>query len=103
MSMFFKMSESLQREGIQYGKRWTTRFNAPKQLDTTSTDPTSVLCTLFTLTSRCWVAIRPRSFPLYTLAASVDSKNDPTIFPRPFCALKNIGRQAKAWVKLSEI
>jgi hypothetical protein len=45
-----RMSKCLQRKGIRCGGKLTMRFRAPKQFDTTSTDPASEVCTLFTLT-----------------------------------------------------
>ncbi len=83
-NIFLRMSECLQREGIRYGGRCSTRFNALKQSNTTSTNPTSVVCTRLTLTrSTRWIAISPRSSPLYALAVAEDSEKDPIILLRP--------------------
>jgi hypothetical protein len=60
-----------------------TLFSAPRQSETISTFPKRSLCTLFMLSRIRWMAMMPRSSPLYAFATSDASKNVPTIHPRP--------------------
>jgi hypothetical protein len=77
------MSECLHLDGIQCGGKWTTHCRAPKQSDTTSTDPDREVWTLLMQTRRRWIAIRPSSLPLYALLPIESSAKDPMIHPRP--------------------
>jgi len=72
----FRMSEWRHRDGIQYGGRFVTPFNAPRQSETTSTLPDRSLCCLLTLSRIRCMASRPRS-------SDSASERDPTIRPRP--------------------
>ena len=77
------MSEWRHRDGIRYGGRFVTCFNAPRQSETTSTLPERSLYCLLTLSRIRCMASRPRSSPLYAFATDSASEIDPTIRPRP--------------------
>jgi len=76
------MSEWRHRDGIQYGGRFVTCFNTPRQSEMTSTLPDRSLCCLLTLSRIRCMASRPRSSPLYAFATNSASERDPTIRPR---------------------
>ncbi len=78
----FRMSEWRHRDGIQYGGRFVTCFNTPRQSEMTSTLPDRSLCCLLTLSRIRCMASRPRSSPLYAFATNSASERDPTIRPR---------------------
>ena len=77
------MSEWRHRDGIRYAGSFVTRFNAPRQSETTSTLPERSLCCLLMLSRIRCIASRPRSSPLYAFATDSASEIDPTIRPRP--------------------
>ena len=77
------MSKWRHHDGIRYGGRFFTRFNAPRQSETTSTLPDRSLCCLLTLRRIRCMASSPRSSPLYAFATDRASERDPTMRPRP--------------------
>jgi hypothetical protein len=81
--MFLRILECRHLVGIRYGGKYETLFSAPRQSETISTRPFSVGYILFTLRSRRWMAMSPRSSPRYAFATARHSKNDPTIRPHP--------------------
>jgi hypothetical protein len=83
MRMFLRISECQHLEGIRYGGKYETLFSALRQSETISTLPFSVGYILFTLRSRRWIAMSPRSSPWYAFATARRSENDPTIWPCP--------------------
>ena len=82
--MFLRISECRHLDGMRYGGRYVTRFSAPRQSKTISTLPSRVGCILFTLNSKRWIAMRPRSSPWYAFATARLSENNPVTQPWPF-------------------
>jgi hypothetical protein len=68
---------------MQYRGRFVTRFSALRQSKTISTLPDRSLFSLFTLSRIRWMAMRPRSYPLYAFATNNASENVPTMRPLP--------------------
>ncbi len=68
MRMVLRMSEWRHHEGMRYEGRYVTRFSAPRQSKTILMLLDKLLCNLFLLNKIRWIAIRPRSSPLYAFA-----------------------------------
>jgi hypothetical protein len=83
MRIVLRMSEWQHREGTRYGGRYIMGFSMPRQSKTILTLPDKLLCNLFSLNKIRWIAIRPRSSPLYAFATDSISENDPTMHPHP--------------------
>jgi hypothetical protein len=79
------------RSGIRYGGRCATLFSAPRQSETISMLPERSLCSLFMLSRIKWMAMRPRSSPLYAFATSSSSENVPLMRP---CLLEHFRMKA---------